>query len=63
MGRSFKGQRAVSFCSDYREGAVISEVTVGGPPGPACPAEVETKAEAKPRGTAEGVAHSGLADS
>jgi len=28
------GRRAVPFCSDYREGAVISGVTGGGPPGP-----------------------------
>jgi len=49
------GRRAVPFCSDYREGAVISGVTGGGPPGPACPAEVVTKAEGEPRGTAQGV--------
>jgi hypothetical protein len=41
--------------SDYREGVVISWGYGWGTPNPACPAEVVTKAEAKPRGTAEGV--------
>jgi hypothetical protein len=54
-GALLRGKGLFLFVVTIGRAPLFHGVTVGGPPGPACPAEVETKAEAKPRGTAEGV--------